>query len=162
MVTLCGGEPTVSETVKVTLWRKESLFEGFGSDPPCGSVWVLRGNISAFCVAEREYWGGFIMKKRASSRRRKGWRKAMDEEEKRYLKCESVRASFLVLKALVGVKLQREVFVGVCYFWGACVGEGYLSLSSLNTPVTCIGVVYVLFAFFFFYYYFGKGILYLL
>jgi hypothetical protein len=72
MVTLCGGEPTVSETVKVTLWRKESLFEGFGSDPPCGSVWVLRGNISAFCVAEREYWGGFIMKKRASSRRRKG------------------------------------------------------------------------------------------
>jgi hypothetical protein len=42
------------------------------------------------------------------------------------------------------------------------VGEGYLSLSSLNTPVTCIGVVYVLFAFFFFYYYFGKGILYLL
>lgn len=74
MVTLCGGVPTVSETVKVTLWRKESLFEGFGADPPipCGIVWVLRGNISVFCIAERVYWGWFMMKKRVISRRRKG------------------------------------------------------------------------------------------
>lgn len=40
MVTFCGGEPNVSETVKVTLCWKESLREeGFGSEPvPCGNV----------------------------------------------------------------------------------------------------------------------------
>lgn len=70
MVTVCGGEPRVRETVKVTLWRKASSFEGFGGDPPCGSVWVLRGNISAFCIAaEREYWGWFMMMKRLISSR---------------------------------------------------------------------------------------------
>lgn len=40
MVTFCGGEPTERETVKVTLWWKESLFEeGLGA----GSVWVFKG-----------------------------------------------------------------------------------------------------------------------
>ena len=65
MVTLCGGEPTVSVTVKVTLWWKEILLVGFSrfGAKPCGSVWVLRGNMSVFCVAQRETWVWFIIKK---------------------------------------------------------------------------------------------------
>lgn len=48
-MTLCGGEPTVSVTVKVTLWWKEILLVGFSlfGTKPCGSVWVLRGNMRA-------------------------------------------------------------------------------------------------------------------
>lgn len=46
MVTLCGGVPTVSETVNVTLWRNKSLRgEANCETRPCGSVWVLRGNM---------------------------------------------------------------------------------------------------------------------
>ncbi|KAL9332531.1 hypothetical protein ACSQ67_002141 [Phaseolus vulgaris] len=47
MVTLCGGVPTVSETVKVTLWWNESLREeGVGTETnPCESVWDIRGNM---------------------------------------------------------------------------------------------------------------------
>ena len=44
MVTLCGGDPTVSETVKVTLCLKGSLREG-----GLGSVWVFRGNMRRDC-----------------------------------------------------------------------------------------------------------------
>lgn len=43
MVTFCGGEPTVSETVSVTLWWNESLREGV-------CVCVLRGRRRGFCV----------------------------------------------------------------------------------------------------------------
>ncbi len=63
MVTLCGGEPMVSVTVKVTLWWKEILFEGFETNP-CGSVWILSGNMSVFCVAQSEFWVWFIINKR--------------------------------------------------------------------------------------------------
>ena len=63
MVTLCGGEPTVSVTVKVTLWWKEILFEGFETNP-CGGVWILSGNMSVFCVAQSEFWVWFIINKR--------------------------------------------------------------------------------------------------
>lgn len=55
MVTLCGGEPTVSETVKVTLCWKESLREEeeeglVGTETePCGSVWSFKGNMRGVC-----------------------------------------------------------------------------------------------------------------
>lgn len=52
MVTVCGGEPTVSETVKDTLWWKESLLEGLGTDPE-GRTCVLRGNITAGVEAKQ-------------------------------------------------------------------------------------------------------------
>lgn len=47
MVTLCGGEPTVSETVSVTLCWNESLREeGIGMETePCGCVCTFRGKI---------------------------------------------------------------------------------------------------------------------
>ena len=45
MVTFCGGEPTVSETVRDTLWWNESLFGGFGIDPD-DIAWALIGNIT--------------------------------------------------------------------------------------------------------------------
>jgi hypothetical protein len=57
MVTFCGGEPSVSETVKVTLWWKEILCEeGVGSETVlCGSVWSFKGNMKDFCrLDERE------------------------------------------------------------------------------------------------------------
>lgn len=42
IVTCCGGDPTVSETVRETLWWKESLFGALGRDPD-GINFVLRG-----------------------------------------------------------------------------------------------------------------------
>jgi len=57
MVTFCGGEPSVSETVNVTLCWKESLCEeGFGSEiVPCGCVCTFKGNMKGFCSGdERE------------------------------------------------------------------------------------------------------------
>lgn len=49
MVTFCGGEPTASETVSVTLCWKESLREGV-----CVCVCVFRGSRRDFCVCDEE------------------------------------------------------------------------------------------------------------
>lgn len=42
----------MSETVKDTLWWKESLLEGLGTDPE-GRTCVLRGNITAGVEAKQ-------------------------------------------------------------------------------------------------------------
>lgn len=46
IVTFCGGVPTVSETVRLTLCRKGSLSGDLRTDPG-GITWVLRGRIRA-------------------------------------------------------------------------------------------------------------------
>ena len=46
-MTGCGGDPTVSVTVKETLWWKESLPEGLGR------TCVLRGNMTV-CVEAKQ------------------------------------------------------------------------------------------------------------
>lgn len=61
MVTFCGGEPTERETVKETLWRKESLSaaaetvkdEGFLKwEEMWGKDWVLSGKMSVWLVGK--------------------------------------------------------------------------------------------------------------
>lgn len=54
MVTSCGGDPTVRETVRVTLWWKESLFGGFDRGLPDEIRFVLRGRMRIFFVEERQ------------------------------------------------------------------------------------------------------------
>ncbi|PON61003.1 LOW QUALITY PROTEIN: hypothetical protein TorRG33x02_283130 [Trema orientale] len=55
MVTVCGGDPTVNETVNVTLWRKESLLEGFGADPDCGGgAWSFNGRMRVLVEEEEQ------------------------------------------------------------------------------------------------------------
>ncbi|PON45808.1 hypothetical protein PanWU01x14_255890 [Parasponia andersonii] len=59
MVTVCGGDPMVNETVNVTLWRKESLLEGFGADPDCGGgAWSFSGRMRVLVEGEEEEQGG--------------------------------------------------------------------------------------------------------
>jgi len=77
MVTFCGGEPTVSETVSVTLCWKESLREGV-----CDCVCVFRDSRSGFCVCdeERHVWICRRRKRRGRGRKREDLEEAMNGE----------------------------------------------------------------------------------
>lgn len=50
-MTCCGGDPTVSVTVRVTLWLNESFLGWFVRGP--GVIcWILRGKIVTFDESE--------------------------------------------------------------------------------------------------------------
>jgi len=71
MVTFCGGEPTVNETVSVTLCWKESLREGEGV---CVCVCVFRDSRRDFCVCDEEthVWIWRRMKRRWIAKEQRG------------------------------------------------------------------------------------------